>query len=98
MREETDGLDHVADAAPQRLRIAFKRVASADFDRTGSGFDQAIDRAQKRTLSASRRTQEHDQRAGFDVEAHVVDGEPVGARIAHRHAGDANGRAVHGVE
>src|SRR5699024_2969560 len=59
--------------AGERLRRQLTDVLAVDFDRSGGGFDQSVDRAQQRALARAVRPDETDELARLDGEIHVAE-------------------------
>ena len=69
VRKEADGLNHVADAAPQIGRRVRCGVDAVDEHASARRSDQPVDRAQQRALSRSRRAEKNQELARRDVKS-----------------------------
>src|SRR5699024_1543663 len=85
MREEPTGLDDVADAATQLVRVLGGYVLAAENDAPRRRFDQSVDHLQGGGLTATGGAHEHENLARLDVQGDRVDG---GARLAAIGLGD----------
>ena len=80
VREEADLLDHVADLAPELVRLAFEHTSSPEQDLARGQRDHAVDERHGR-LARPRRTNKHTDLAGSDTEAQVLQRVPWLSRI-----------------
>ena len=75
VREQPDLLDDVADAAAHLHRVPVGDVTAVDEDPPAGGLDEPVDHAHGRGLAAARRSHQHAQLAGGDVQG----------QLGHRH-------------
>ena len=74
MREQSDLLDHVADAPAERRDVLGHHVHAVDQDLAAGRIDEAVDHLQRRRLAAARRADEDADLARRDRQRKVVDG------------------------
>jgi hypothetical protein len=97
VREESYGLDHVTDAAPQRDGVERARVDAVEQHGSGGRFDQPVDRAHERALPRSRRSEEDRELTGRDREVDVVH-RGRSARVGDADAAQFDARAARALE
>jgi hypothetical protein len=81
VREEADLLDHVADLAPELVRLAFEDTSSPEQDLARGQRNHAVDEPHGSRLARARRTNKHTDLAGSDAEAQVLQRVPWLSRI-----------------
>src|SRR5437763_8362766 len=81
MREQTDALEHIADAPAQLVRIAKRHILAADKNRAARRFDQAVDEFQKRRLARARAADQGQEFAASRFERDSPHGEACTAII-----------------
>lgn len=74
VREQSAGLDDVADRLPQLVRVLPRHVPAVDQDPAGGRLDQAVDHLQRRRLAAAGRADEGHHLAGGDLQIECGDG------------------------
>ena len=73
VREQADALEHIADRAPQHVRLERGRVLAVDRHAPRVRLDEPIDHLERRGLARARAADEHHQLAGRDLERDRVD-------------------------
>ena len=73
MREQTDLLDHVADAPAESRVILRRQVVARDPDVPGARCDESIDEPERGRFSSAAATEQDERLAGAHGKRHIID-------------------------